>query len=107
MYRGVHGGYWALVNNDRENCGVTVHLVDAGIDTGDLLFQARIHPTGKDNFITYPLLQTAAALELLTRAVTEGLQSRLQPQVASGHSRLWYHPTIGQYVYNRLVKRVK
>jgi methionyl-tRNA formyltransferase len=25
-YRGVHGTYWALVNNDVENSGVTVHL---------------------------------------------------------------------------------
>ncbi|RYZ24682.1 MAG: hypothetical protein EOO10_20190 [Chitinophagaceae bacterium] len=29
-YRGSHGAYWALLNNDKENCGVTVHLVDAG-----------------------------------------------------------------------------
>jgi folate-dependent phosphoribosylglycinamide formyltransferase PurN len=27
-YRGVHGTYWALVNNDVENSGVTVHFVD-------------------------------------------------------------------------------
>jgi folate-dependent phosphoribosylglycinamide formyltransferase PurN len=33
-YRGVHGTYWALVNNDVENSGVTVHFVDEGIDTG-------------------------------------------------------------------------
>src|SRR5690606_20599296 len=31
IYRGVHGAYWALVNNDRENCGTTVHLVDSTI----------------------------------------------------------------------------
>ena len=33
-YRGVHGGYWALTENDIEHCGVTVHLVDTDIDTG-------------------------------------------------------------------------
>ena len=32
-YRGVHGAYWALVNED-PGCGVTIHLVDNGIDTG-------------------------------------------------------------------------
>ena len=33
-YRGVHGAYWALVQRQPDACGVTVHLVDAGIDTG-------------------------------------------------------------------------
>ena len=33
-YRGVHGAYWALTQNDRQNCGVTIHRVDTGIDTG-------------------------------------------------------------------------
>mgnify|MGYP006124051145 FL=1 len=33
-YRGVHGGYWSLWNNDRENFGVTLHCVDEGVDTG-------------------------------------------------------------------------
>ena len=34
-YRGVHGGYWALANGDPDNYGVTVHLIDVGIDTGE------------------------------------------------------------------------
>ena len=38
-YRGVHGGYWALANGDKEHCGVTVHLVDPGIDTGGYFFR--------------------------------------------------------------------
>jgi methionyl-tRNA formyltransferase len=37
QYRGVHGGYWALRNNDKENFGVTVHIVDKGIDTGSII----------------------------------------------------------------------
>ena len=38
-YRGVHGGYWALRNNDAANFGVTVHIVDKGIDTGSIIYQ--------------------------------------------------------------------
>jgi folate-dependent phosphoribosylglycinamide formyltransferase PurN len=56
LYRGVHGGYWALANKDRANCGVTIHVVDAGIDTGDIVYQARIEPGRVDNFVTYPYL---------------------------------------------------
>jgi folate-dependent phosphoribosylglycinamide formyltransferase PurN len=44
-YRGVHGTYWALVNNDVENSGVTVHFVDEGIDTGNIINQAIVVPS--------------------------------------------------------------
>jgi hypothetical protein len=32
QYR-VHGAYWVLVSNDKENCGVIVDKLDQGIDT--------------------------------------------------------------------------
>src|SRR5467141_2542307 len=60
LYRGVHGGYWAMACGDQQNCGVTVHQVDKGIDTGAILGQAAITPTVEDSFSTYPLLQFAA-----------------------------------------------
>src|SRR5262249_19038049 len=72
-YRGVHGGYWALVKKDPDACGVTVHLVDEGIDTGLVLGQELIRPTDRDNFVTYPYLQLAAALPLLQTAVRAAL----------------------------------
>ena len=53
QYRGVHGGYWSLVCNDEKNCGVTIHKVDRGIDTGDIIYQNNIAITKQDNFSTY------------------------------------------------------
>jgi methionyl-tRNA formyltransferase len=108
LYRGVHGGYWALVGADREACGVTVHLVDAGIDTGSILAQTLIHPTERDNFVTYPYLQLAAAIPLLRQAVAgllEGTATVLPPP--RGTSRLYSHPTVGEYLYYRLARGVK
>jgi methionyl-tRNA formyltransferase len=108
MYRGVHGGYWALVNKDEAHCGVTVHLVDPGIDTGNILYQDIIAPTAKDNFITYPYLQTSAGVRLLNKAVEDAVSNNIRPvAAAAGASRLWYHPTIWQYIYHRIFKKVK
>ncbi len=107
MYRGVHGGYWALVRNDKENCGVTVHLVDAGIDTGEILYQDIIEITARDNFVTYPYLQTAKAKMLLQKAVNDALYNNIQKVNRKGNSNLWYHPTIWQYLYFRIFKNVK
>ena len=47
-YRGMNGGYWALATGDAGNFGATVHLVDAGVDTGGVLHQVRGRPgTGR------------------------------------------------------------
>ena len=106
-YRGVHGGYWALASGDVENCGVTIHLVDKGIDTGDIISQHRIHPGKRDNFTTYPIHQLGTALPHLVHAVHAALNNTLKTYKAEGESRLWYHPTIWQYFYYWLTKGVK
>ena len=102
LYRGVHGGYWALTQHDSAHCGVSVHLVDAGIDTGGILYQALISPVAADNFTTYPLLQLAAGLPLLAQAVRDALAGNLRLCPApEGVSRLWSHPTYAEYQRHR------
>lgn len=108
QYRGVHGGYWAVANNDKDNCGVTIHLVDKGIDTGGILYQSKINLTGKDNFTTYPFLQLGEGLPLLKRSVEDALNGQLKSKPNSLlPGKLWYHPTIWQYLYNRIFRNKK
>lgn len=107
-YRGVHGGYWALVKNDAANCGVTVHLVDKGIDTGGILYQALIPVTKKDNYFTYPYLQFGEGIPLVVKAVEDALEQRIQVvESRTKESALWYHPTIWQYLYARIFRGKK
>lgn len=101
-YRGVHGGYWALHQGEPERFGVTVHLVDAGIDTGAILAQRVIEPSRDDNFATYPYLQFAHGVPMVAGAV-EGLLTGDQPRwrapaVSGG---LWSHPTVLSYLRGR------
>ncbi len=108
QYRGVHGGYWAVVNNDYNRCGVTIHLVDKGIDTGAVLYQAAIKITPKDNFVTYPYLQFGEGVPLVLKAVEDVAANRLKPFTPAGDKgKLWYHPTIWQYFYYRVFKKKK
>jgi methionyl-tRNA formyltransferase len=97
-YRGVHGGYWATSEGDLDNFGVTVHLVDEGIDTGEVLYQARLAPTAKDNYSTYPFLQLAAALPLLQRAACDALAGTLRTEKVDLPSHQWSHPTLWHYI---------
>lgn len=108
LYRGVHGGYWALAAGDPEHCGVTIHKIDCGIDTGAIIAQALIRPTGDDNFTTYPLLQIASAIPLLKQAIFAAFSGGLETAPAStGKSKLWTHPTALQYLSGRVVRRVR
>lgn len=108
QYRGVHGGYWAVVNNHPDKCGVTIHLVDKGIDTGAVLYQGLIQVTKKDNFVTYPYLQFGEGIPLVGKAVEDAVLGRLQPKVPPGDKgTLWYHPTIWQYLYHRIFRNKK
>ena len=108
LYRGVHGGYWALVDGLPERCGVTVHRVDPGIDTGEIVSQAVIAPSRDDNFATYPYLQLGAAVPLLLQAVRAALAGKLPVQQAPpGQSRLLTHPTAAEYLWYRVTRGVK
>jgi folate-dependent phosphoribosylglycinamide formyltransferase PurN len=107
-YRGVHGTYWALLNNDFENSGVTVHFVDEGIDTGNIINQSPVVPNKYDNFSTYPLLQLSEGLKILDKAIQDFFDDNLVPQKENEmESILWYHPTIWKYLFYRIVKGVK
>lgn len=108
-FRGVHGGYWSLAEGRPERCGVTVHLVDSGVDTGTVLGQRLIHPTREDNFATYPLLQLAAGIPLMKDAVRAALNDvPLSPtSPPDTNSRQWYHPTAWGYLARRLARDVR
>ncbi len=106
-YRGVHGAYWALVEQDPDHCGVTVHLVDEGIDTGGILEQGLVHPTAEDNFTTYPLLQLQTGLPLLSAAIDRVLKGDRTTRPGPDGDRRWYHPTLWQYVRYRFGRGVR
>ena len=56
FYRGRNILNWVLINDDKE-FGITVHFVDEGIDTGDVVLQKTFPITDKDNYNT--LLETS------------------------------------------------
>jgi phosphoribosylglycinamide formyltransferase 1 len=109
LYRGVHGGYWALAENSPHLVGTTVHFVDKGIDTGSIIEQAFFNVTEKDNFATYPYLHTAVGIPILVEAIKsffEGSLSAKAEQTQLG-SKLRHHPTFFGYLFRRIVKGVR
>lgn len=106
QYRGLQGGYWSRVQSDEENFGVTVHLVDAGVDTGGVLYQRRLKPSKRDTMHTYPLLQTAAATGIVVEALRDAVSGELKPLKIAAPSRQWYHPPIWTWLWNGVTRGI-
>lgn len=98
-YRGMNGGYWALASGDAENFGTTVHLVDAGVDTGGVLQQARGKPGPGDTISSYALRQAAFSRDICVDAVSDALAGKLATSDPGLPSKQWYHPTIWFYLW--------
>lgn len=105
-YRGMNGGYYAMAEGDTENFGGTVHLVDAGVDTGGVLYQARGTPAPDDDLLTYAYRQAAISRDICVQAVRDALEGSLQVVEPSLPSKQWFHPTIWRYVWTGIAKGV-
>jgi hypothetical protein len=106
MYRGQMGGYWSLVERDEGNFGATVHLVDKGIDTGGTLYEKRLKPSPRDSLATYPLLMTAACVDISIQALEDAITGTLKPRQPQGPSFLRFPPPIWTWLYHGLRKRI-
>lgn len=86
-YRGKHPVFWALRHGERWS-GLTVHVIDEGLDTGDILYQVRVRTRRNDT----PADLYARILErsawLPARLVQDAAHGRLKrrPQPAEGAS---------------------
>lgn len=108
-YRGVHGAYWALINRDFLNQGVTLHHVDPGVDTGSIIAQSRIETDG-NNFVTYPIIQLGEGIALLDRFLENTINGKnfnFSDYSCNLDSRQYFHPTLWFYLYNSWFKGIK
>ena len=105
-YRGQHPGYWALAEGDAENAGVTIHLVDEGVDTGSVLYQTRVSFAPEDTIASYQHLQAAHAIPLFARAIEDAKAGRLAPRAVDLPSRQYFPPTLWGYLATGLTRGV-
>lgn len=97
LYRGQHGAYWARTVGDHAHSGITIHLVDEGVDTGEVLYQAVSDFSCRDNITTYQFRQMADAIPLSIRAIEDALAGTLTPKHVPLPSKQWFMPTLWGY----------
>ena len=91
-YRGRNILNWALIN-DEKSFGITVHYIDAGIDTGDIIKQHSYPITDADDYST--LLQRAyiGCAETLFDAIKEIKSNKVSLRKQSDLSELGMYCT--------------
>jgi methionyl-tRNA formyltransferase len=95
-YRGVHGAFWALWERNPSLAGVTLHHIDEGVDTGQVIGQAVVEVTPKDGFLSLPLCQYKAGINLLKDYLKNiELRSVYTDKLIS---KQWFYPTLRQYI---------
>jgi methionyl-tRNA formyltransferase len=70
FYRGRNILNWALINDEKE-FGVTVHYVDEGIDTGDIIVQRTYEIRDEDTYASLLDRAISACAELLHDAISQ------------------------------------
>tara|TARA_B100000787_G_C16162273_1_gene282025 strand:- start:541 stop:1254 length:714 start_codon:yes stop_codon:yes gene_type:complete len=76
-YRGLDTNLWAIYHNDYENVGVTIHLVDTELDTGDVIAFKKVKL--KENIKIHQLrfFEMTLAFELIQTALNNYLTNNL------------------------------
>lgn len=100
-YRGTFPTPWCILNDEKE-IGVTLHYMDEGIDTGDILVQ-RTHPIGTDEtghelYRRSMKLCADLLIENFDKLLRNELTARKQPAGGSYYNRIapqyridWHH----------------
>ena len=105
-YRGMNGAYWTLASADAANLGVTMHLVDESVDTGDVLYQERCEMPAGNNITTYHHYLATVARPLAIQAIEDAITVKLNPRRIDLQSKQWFHPTIWGYVWTGVTRHV-
>lgn len=86
-YRGKHPVFWALRHAERW-AGLTVHVMDLGLDTGHILYQVRVRTRQRDSVASLYERIMERSVKLVERLIEDAEQGRLQPrpQLESGAS---------------------
>ena len=88
QYKGMYTSIWPILNGERE-AGVTLHLIDDGIDTGDIIaqqsFEIPIEYTSRDLYIRYMKESTALLKKHIDNLLDGTIESRPQPIMGASY----------------------
>ena len=88
-YRGCYPTTWALLNGESRT-GITIHVVDEGIDTGPIIAQVEVPITNEDTGRSLYERCTDEAIQLFRTSWPHILDDSIQPRVQHGAGARYY-----------------
>jgi folate-dependent phosphoribosylglycinamide formyltransferase PurN len=107
-FRGMNVLEWSLFYG--EKIGVTLHFIDNGIDTGNILIFREIIPTKGDSIECLRNKSAVTNLELMVQVIQELPKGTIKPcEQAKNQGRQYFvmHPRLKCITEERLVRRFK
>lgn len=104
-YRGMDVALWPLLDGGAPELGVSVHLIDAGVDTGPLLLVERFALEPGDDHPAVMRRIERVGLDLMCRAVLglrDGTLTPVPQAAEAGRQHFVMHPAIAAIAARRL-----
>jgi len=100
-YRGLWTTHWAVVNEEPECIGATVHYVSPGIDDGDIILQGRPCLDGTENPESLYVKVVKLGVEMMVSAITDIQAGKVQRYPLETKGRLY----LGKMVTPEILKQ--
>jgi folate-dependent phosphoribosylglycinamide formyltransferase PurN len=99
-YRSADSIFWALYNGEPDKVGVTIHFVDEGIDTGDIIYQETVKVEGNDTIASLYAKCIVLGADLLLNTIEDIENNNVKiitKKEKTGKS--YYHMDLGIWQY--------
>lgn len=98
-YRGAPPGFWELWNDEKE-VGVTIHFVDEGVDTGDIILQKVVPIFNYDDLSSTQQKLNEVALSLYPEAIRQiATETNKRIKQTSGVGKQYLFPTLKERLH--------
>lgn len=105
-YRGAKSEFWQCYHQDFKHAGVTLHQVDVGVDTGDILMQVKADPAdcvNPERLRVSNAIRVIEGLPVLLETVISGSYRRTsQADLSSPRTPTYRMKDVGIHHYSRV-----
>jgi len=107
-YRSADPIFWALYHGEPDKVGVTIHFVDQGIDTGDIIYQETVEVTKEDDPATIYAKCIQRGAELMSQAIEDIAGGTVKTYRKEGvEGRAHFHMDLGIWEYMVFQRRFR
>lgn len=105
-YRGMDVVEWPFLENDKLNIGVTCHLMDKGIDTGDILDIVKVDPNRFTSFIDLREYLSSVMHNLMLKnisSIVSGDYKKIKQLKSDGKQYFVMHPLLKKIAIKKYI----